>query len=136
MADEKLNENPWPQLDPSMMTRLEALKAALEAGTSPQPTREFSTLVEGSERSGGTLQWAPEASDCADERACLVHGVDQGHVAISAEREAGLERLLDALQTSAGPLPSVRAGSTDGDQNEVQNEQGAIPDPSAAHEEY
>jgi hypothetical protein len=112
-----------------MMTRLEALKAALEAGTSPRPPREFSTLVESSEG-------AAEASQCADERACLVHGVDQGHVAISAEREAGLERLLDALQTSAGPLPSVRAGSTDGDQNEVQNEQGAIPDPSAAHEEY
>ncbi len=51
MPARESRREPVSDLDQRTMTRLQALAESLKAGTSPEPTREFSTLVERSDSS-------------------------------------------------------------------------------------
>jgi len=52
-----------PGLEPSIETRQEALRSSLQARRPPEPTREFSTLVERSEAAPDPLELPMERRD-------------------------------------------------------------------------
>jgi hypothetical protein len=115
MPEQEKSSDPATELDPRTRTRQEALTEALKAGTTPQPPREFSTLVERSES-------AAEASECADRRNCLTHGDEWGHGQLELAEDPGLNRVLDAINELAGPSPSATAGGAHRNRDEVQRQ--------------
>lgn len=128
MRESKSPEGNCPDADPSMMTRSEALADALKARRTPEPDRAYSTLIQRSDVSGAIrghyAAWAGDAPVTEPMRAFL-----DGEIAYVE----GLERLLHSVL--AHPSPSVPAGGADGNRDEAQNEQSAVPDPPACAQE-
>lgn len=77
MRDQESHKIPADEPYPNTTTRSELLRKALEAGTSPQPPREFSTLVE-------RLEPVDMAPGCADPRNCVVHGGQSADAPVEA----------------------------------------------------
>ena len=127
MTERDIPQGQCPDADPSMMTRSEALREALKARRPPEPDREFSTLVERSE----PLQ------DGHDEHGWIEHTgpIDRSSVT-EAElvQAAGLNRLLDAVDSYVATSPAKLAGGANGEDDEVEDERGAVPDAAASGE--
>lgn len=115
MSEINSSEDQALEPDPSTRTRQEALREALKPRRSPEPPREFSTLVQRSE----PVEYTP---GCADERNCVEHG-DPREPMRSKSLDAGLQRVLDAIdRIAARQSRSVAAGGTHSNSDEVQHE--------------
>jgi hypothetical protein len=114
---------PWVDLDPSKVTRREALSGSLKAGTSPEVPRTYSTLVRRSESLSAPLD------DCAYCDALLRAAESHltGHKALN-DYPRSYEALIAAVLAFSSR--SATAGGTDSSGDKVQNERR--PDPHAA----
>jgi hypothetical protein len=129
MAERKIPQIPAVNADHITTTRSEALREALKAGTTPQPPREFSTLVERPEA-------AEPASGCADERSCLVHGggLQRGDFVWPERTALAIAQALTGY--AVGSSRSVRAGGTDGSGDVVDDEREREPRAAASGERH
>lgn len=117
-----------PDADPSMMTRAEALSAALQVRRSPEPERAYSTLIVALpsaecipechyDRSGNPVHIWLTGGSCP-------HAEDQV-LGIMRRRDQGFDRLLGAVEAYGG----------DRDGDEAEDEQSAVPDAPANDED-
>lgn len=130
MAKRKSPQVPAPELYPSTATRSEALSEALQARRTPQPPREFSTLVERSEPPRDPLV-------CADARNCVAHAQYQVDLPDSYREKtvAPVSREHGDQGDDLEPR-SVRAGVTESGGDVVDDERECQPCAGASEQAH
>ena len=127
MDRKKKTRDPAPKREDSPTTRSEALREALKARRPPEPPREFSTLVEGSEPVWRHLE-------CADPRNCAEHGGGLVPDQLVWPEHATMALLAALAAGMPAESQAVRAGRANSSRDVVDDESEGEPRAAASEQ--